>query len=97
MVSITKLLVVTSFMEMLTSISMVTQTARETKNHQILPAPCPLDPEVEAMLTKLNLSSLKTIFVQEELTISDLAKITNDQLSKIGVQKIKHILTQLCT
>ena len=57
----------------------------------------PLDPEVEAMLTKLNLLSLKTIFIEEELTISDLAKITNDQLSKIGVQKIKHILTQLCT
>ena len=49
-----------------------------------------LDPGVEQLLTKLNLLSLKTIFVEEELTISDLAKITDDQLSKIGVQKIKH-------
>ena len=44
------------------------------------------------MLTKLNLMSLKTIFIEEELTMSDLAKITDDQLSKIGVQKIKHRL-----
>ena len=52
----------------------------------------PLDPEVEQMLTKLNLMSLKNIFIEEELTISDLTKITNDQLMKIGVQKIKHRL-----
>ena len=51
-----------------------------------------LDPEVEVMLTKLNLMSLKTIFIEEELTMSDLAKITDDQLSKIGVRKIKHRL-----
>ena len=52
----------------------------------------PLDPEVGQMLIKLNLMSLKTIFIEEELTMSDLAKITDDQLSKIGVQKIKHRL-----
>ena len=49
----------------------------------------PLDPRVEAMLTKLNLMSLKTIFIEEELTMSDLAKLSKDDLKEIGVQKMK--------
>ena len=56
------------------------------------PSAGPLDPEVEQLLTKLNLMLLKPIFIEEELTISDLAKLTDDQLSKIGVKKIKHRL-----
>ena len=51
--------------------------------------PSALDPEVEAMLTKLNLMSLKTIFIEEELTMSDLAKLSKDDLKEIGVQKMK--------
>ena len=47
----------------------------------------PLDPEVEAMLTKLNLLSLKTIFVEEELTISDLAMITESVENNINREK----------
>ena len=49
-----------------------------------------LDPEVEQMLNNLSLMSLKTIFVEEELSMSDLARFTDDHLKKIGVQKMKH-------
>ena len=45
----------------------------------------PLDSEVETMLTKLNLMSLKTIFIEEELTMSDLAKLSKDDLKDIGI------------
>ena len=48
-----------------------------------------LDPEVEQMLTKLNLMSLKTIFVKEELTMTDLAKLSKDDLKDIGISKVK--------
>ena len=51
-----------------------------------------LDPEVEQMLTKLNLMSLKSIFVDEDLTMSDLAKLSKDDLKDIGVLKMKHRL-----
>ena len=54
------------------------------------PSAGPLDPEVEQLLTKLNLMLLKPIFIEEELTLSDVAKLTDDQLRKIGVLKIKH-------
>ena len=52
--------------------------------------PSALDPEVEAMLTKLNLMSLKSIFVEEDLTMSDLSKLSKDDLKDIGVLKMKH-------
>ena len=48
-----------------------------------------LDPEVEQMLTKLNLMSLKSIFVDEDLTMSDLAKLSKDDLKEIGISKVK--------
>ena len=54
--------------------------------------PSALDPEVEVMLTKLNLMSLKSIFVDEDLTMSDLAKLSKDDLKDIGVLKMKHRL-----
>ena len=48
-----------------------------------------LDPEVEQMLTKLNLMSLKAIFVKEELTMTDLVKLSKDDLKDIGIEKFK--------
>ena len=50
-----------------------------------------LDPEVEDMLTSLNLMSLQNIFREEELTMEDLSKMTRDDLKGlIGLKKIKH-------
>ena len=48
-----------------------------------------LDTEVEDMLAKLNLISLRARFEEEELTLPSLAKLTSDNLKEIGVEKIK--------
>ena len=48
-----------------------------------------LDPEVEQMLTKLNLMSLKTIFEERELTMNVLAELDKDDLGRMGVKKVR--------
>ena len=48
-----------------------------------------LDPDVEKMLVKLNLTELSSVFVDEELTMADLTKFNEDHLKQIGIQKMK--------
>ena len=60
------------------------------KEEENSPSGGPLDSRVEAMLTKLNLMSLKTIFIEEELTMPDLARFTRAQLSTLGISNFGH-------
>ena len=48
-----------------------------------------LDPDVEKILVKLNLTTLSSVFVDEELTMADLTKFNEDHLKQIGIQKMK--------
>ena len=48
-----------------------------------------MDPDVEKILVKLNLTTLSSAFVDEELTMADLTKFNEDHLKQIGIQKMK--------
>ena len=47
-----------------------------------------MDKEVLKLLEDIGVSHLKDVFVREEVTISDLIDLTEDDLAKIGVDKL---------
>ena len=48
-----------------------------------------LDPAVEDLLTKLEMMHLRPIFVEQELTMDDLAELNEDDFGRMGVKKVK--------
>ena len=47
------------------------------------------DEEVASMLESLQLDNLRPIFAEEELHMSDIAKLTKEDLKDIGIKKLK--------
>ena len=49
-----------------------------------------LDEEVREMLQKLALSEYEKVFKEEELSLSDIAKLDHNGLKSIGIGSVKH-------
>ena len=48
------------------------------------------DPEVMAILEKIDLLYIKDTFAREEVTINDLVHLTEEDLKEIGIDRLIH-------